>query len=242
MGALDVAAAVSVLAGAVLQSAVGFGFALVCAPLLFAALGPREAVGLENGLALFVNLVLFAGRRPRPLVRTTALVLGWSVPGMLAGALVLEQADPRLLQVALTAMVFVALGLRLRPARRAGAAPGWVASATGVVMGVLTTTISTAGPPLVLLVSGRGHEPARVRDTLAIVFMAQSVLGIAALAATGAGRWPGWGWVAVLIPLIGVGQLLGRGLFRRLAERGYEKALTATLVVSATIGLLAALL
>ena len=242
MSALDVAAAAGVLAGAVLQSAVGFGFALVCAPLLFAALGPRAAVGLENVLALLVNLVLFAGRRPQPHARTTALVLAWSAPGMLVGAVALVHVDARILQVALTVMVFVALGLRLRPARPHGPAPAWATPATGAVMGVLTTTISTAGPPLVLLLSGRGHEPARVRDTLAIIFMAQSVLGVAALVVTGAGRWPGWTWVAVLVPLTIAGQLLGRGLFARLAERGYERALTATLVVSATVGLLAALL
>ncbi len=52
---IEIAAAVSVLLGAVIQSAVGFGFALVCAPLLFAALGPQQAVGLENALALLVN-------------------------------------------------------------------------------------------------------------------------------------------------------------------------------------------
>ena len=46
MGALEIAAGVAVLAGAALQSATGFGFALVAAPLLFAATEPEQAVGL----------------------------------------------------------------------------------------------------------------------------------------------------------------------------------------------------
>lgn len=243
MSVLDVAAGLSVLVGAVIQSAVGFGFALVCAPLLFAVLGPQQAVGLENGLALLVNAIALRGegRAPRPLNRTVAVVLACSVPGMLGGAVLLEHVDGRILQVALTVMVFVALALRLHPARHDGPAPGWAPPATGVLTGVLTTTISTAGPPLVLLLTGRGHAPLRVRDTLAVIFMAQSVLGIAALVATGSGAAPDLTWVLVLVPLTILGQVVGRPLFGRLADGGYERALTAVLILSATVGLIAAL-
>lgn len=239
---IEIAAAVSVLMGAVVQSAVGFGFALVCAPLLFAALGPKEAVGLENALALVVNALGLLGerRRPQPLWRAVVSVLGWSVPGMLAGAVLLDRVDARILQVLLTLMVFAALALRLRPDREHAPAPGWATPATGTLTGVLTTTISTAGPPLVLLLTGRGHAPLKVRDTLAVIFMAQSVLGIGALLVAQAGAAPP-AWTAVLVPLIVVGQLAGRPLFGRLADRGYERALTFVLIVSATVGLVAAI-
>ena len=62
MTGLEIAAGAAVLAGAVLQSAVGFGFALVSAPLLFAAFGPAPAVGLLDVLALVVNVVAARGR------------------------------------------------------------------------------------------------------------------------------------------------------------------------------------
>ena len=55
VGALEIAAGVAVLAGAALQSATGFGFALVSAPLLFAAAEPEEAVALLILLGLIVN-------------------------------------------------------------------------------------------------------------------------------------------------------------------------------------------
>ena len=66
MSVVAVAAAVAVAAGAALQSAVGFGFALVCAPLLYAALSPEEAVGLLVVLAVEVNLLTLLGERRRP--------------------------------------------------------------------------------------------------------------------------------------------------------------------------------
>src|SRR3954464_14249845 len=76
VGALEIAAGVAVLAGAALQSATGFGFALVSAPLLFAATTPAHAVGLLILLGLVVNLMTLGteGRRPQPLVHESLVI------------------------------------------------------------------------------------------------------------------------------------------------------------------------
>lgn len=228
-------AALAVGLGAALQSAVGFGFALVSAPLLFATLGPAEAVWSLNALALVVNAVTLLGerRRPEPLGVTVPVLL-WSLPGMVAGALVLQHTDKVWLQVALTVSVFAALALRQATIHVS-------APVAGVSSGVLTTSLSTAGPPVVLLLLGRGHAPARVRDTLSTVFIAQGALGLAVLALTDTDGVPGAGWLILAAAAV-AGQVIGRPLFGRLAERGYERVLTGVLVLSALIGLLAVLL
>ena len=71
VGALEIAAGVAVLAGAALQSATGFGFALVSAPLVFAAVKPEQALGLLIVLGLIVNGMTLGteGRTPQPLRR-----------------------------------------------------------------------------------------------------------------------------------------------------------------------------
>ncbi len=104
MGALEIAAGVAVLAGAALQSATGFGFALVSAPLLFAAAEPEQAVGLLIVLGLLVNLMTLGteGRRPQPLVRESLIMLGWGIPGVFAGLLALRALDSTALQVGVT--------------------------------------------------------------------------------------------------------------------------------------------
>ena len=82
VGALEIAAGVAVLAGAALQSATGFGFALVSAPLVFAAAEPEQAVWLLILLGLVVNLMTLGteGRRPEPLVRDSVMILAWGDP------------------------------------------------------------------------------------------------------------------------------------------------------------------
>ena len=87
VGALEIAAGLAVLAGAALQSATGFGFALVSAPLVFAAAEPEQAVGLLILVGLIVNLMTLGteGRRPQPLVRDSVIILAWGIPGVAVG-------------------------------------------------------------------------------------------------------------------------------------------------------------
>lgn len=114
--------------------------------------------------------------------------------------------------------------------------------AAGLAAGALTTTTSTAGPPLVLLMLGRGLDPIQVRDTLTTSFAALAVLAIGVLAVTGTdGAVPHAAALAALVPLAAAGQLLGRPLFARLAAGHYELALSVTLVISAAVGLISAL-
>jgi uncharacterized membrane protein YfcA len=255
---LEVAAGVAVLSGAALQAAVGFGFSLVCAPVVFAAFGPLEAVGLLTVLGLEVNLVSLLGerRRPVPLLRVVVPVLAWSVPGMLAGIAVLRSVDARVLQILLTVVVAISLAVRHLSQKGGGSAPppsspdgggsdppqSLYVGGAGLAAGVLTTTTSTAGPPLVLLLLGRGYAPIRVRDTLTTCFALLAVLAGITLAATGTHRaLPGAVALAALVPLAAAGQLAGRGLFARLADGHYERALTITLALSAALGLVGAL-
>ena len=83
-------------AGAALQAATGFGFALLAAPLAFAALDPHEAIGLLLLLGMEIGVLTLAteGRRPRPMVRRCVIVLAWAVPAAVAGVAVLRALDP----------------------------------------------------------------------------------------------------------------------------------------------------
>ena len=253
MTLLAVAAAVAVMAGAALQSAVGFGFAIVAAPLLYAAApSPEQAVGLMTLVGLEINLLtlLSEGRRPAPVWRDVTAVVAWSLPGALAGIVLLRALDDVALQLLVTAGVLVALAVNRRAAR-IGPVPGtvaeppfWARPAAGLVSGALNTSTSTGGPPVVLLMLGRGLSPATVRDTLTTSFVGFAAVTTAALALSGAsGAIPQAAWVAALLPTAALGHVAGRPAFRRLAAgRSYERVLTIVLVTAVGTGLLTVLL
>ena len=250
VGALEIAAGVAVLAGAALQSATGFGFALVSAPMLFAAAEPERAVGLLIVLGLLVNLLTLGteGRRPQPLVRDSMKILAWAVPGVVAGLLALRSLDSTALQVGVTLGVFATLAVRALARRRrreaeAGEPPWWAAPATGLASGALTTSTNTAGPPVVLYMLARGATPVQTRDTLTVTFVGFSALGMAALALSGTdGAIPPADALAALVPAVVVGHLAGRPVFARIADQHYEPVLTAVLIATALAGLATALL
>ena len=248
MGALEIAAGVAVLAGAALQSATGFGFALVSAPLLFSAAKPGEAVGLLILLGLVVNLMTLGteGRRPQPLVRESLTMLAWAVPGVFVGALALRVLDKTALQVGVTIGVFATLAVRALARRRRAEGPGepprWAAPVTGFTSGALTTSTNTSGPPVVLYMLARGATPVQTRDTLTATFVGYSLLGFAALLVSGTdGAIPPADALAALVPAVVIGHLAGRPVFARIAEDRYEPVLTAVLIVTALAGLATAL-
>ena len=115
-------AAVAALVGAAVQSATGFGFALVLSPALFAVLEPSEAVTTSLALGFVHNvLVVFERGRPGHVDwRRLAPVLVAAVPGLAIGVALLALLSKAALQVG----VGVAVQDRFARARPLAAAVG----------------------------------------------------------------------------------------------------------------------
>lgn len=212
--------ALATLLGAGVQSATGFGFALILGPAIFAAMDPAPALTTLLILAAMLNvLILFSERRPRQ-VRGADLrgLLITAAPGMLAGAAILAVVSKPLLQVLVGATIVVAVALRLRPAPAAPRppAPG-LRALTGLGAGALTTTTGTNGPPMLLWLQRAGATPAEVRDTLAAAFLTLSISGAAIVAlSSGEGYAVEASVILPLAALVPAGQLIGRLVFERL--------------------------
>ena len=189
---MPLVAAAAVAAGAALQSATGFGFSIVAAPLVFAVVEPEEAVGLLIVLGSLVNVLTLVSerRRPRPVWRECAVLLAFALPGAVAGVAVLRALDPVALQIAVS--VGVVATLLARKLAQGRETPAWAGPIAGLAAGALTTSTTTAGPPLIVYLLGRRLEPVQVRDTMPVCFLGLSVVGVIALVVTGtSGAVPG---------------------------------------------------
>jgi uncharacterized protein len=241
---VELGAAAAILAGAALQSATGFGFALLASPLLFALLDPKPAVATLALVGSVLNAVTLAGERRRPQVlRADALaIIAGTIPGLLCGALILRVAPASVLTAAVAGCVLVALATRLRrpraTPRRLGDRP-WAAPVAGFASGSLSTSTGLSGPPLVLHLLARRVPAARMRDTLAAVFLAQGILGLGALVVAGSFVWPRS--LPLLLVVGVVGQVAGRRAFAALGGERYERVVVGLLVVTAIVALVAAL-
>jgi uncharacterized membrane protein YfcA len=232
-----VLAVVAAFAGAAVQSATGFGFALILSPALFALLEPIEAVGALLLLGSVLNLlVLFEHGRPEHVDwRTLAPMLVAALPGLALGAVALTQLSKEALQVTVGIAVILAAAWQLRQRRRharprlpAGAGP-----AVGFASGLLTTSISVSGPPIVLWLEARGVRPEEFRASLAASFLALNLMGWVVLVAAEGGAALDAGVVAPLLALVVIGYALGALAFRRLDR---ERFFTLALVLVAVTG------
>jgi uncharacterized membrane protein YfcA len=237
-------AVLATLAGSTLQSTTGFGFALVLGPAFFGVFDPTTALTTELVLGGALNLlILFTERRPRQVRgHNLATVLGWALPGLVVGALILAALSKPALQIAVGIAVLIAVVVQVRGGglsrTHGGREPAWAAPAVGFTTGVLSTTTGTSGPPLVLWFQSLGFSPAEFRDTLAAAFLALNALSALALLGFGNGLdLPGVGWVGALLVATLTGQLVGQRLFARLDPQSFR---TAGLVVVVCAGLASA--
>ena len=228
---------VVVLGASVLGGVTGFGFALVCTPLLLLAGFPLADV-------VVVNLAISGTTRVATVVRLRHSVnrrrAGWLVigvvPGLLVGDLVRDAVDDAVLKVGAGAVaVAVALYLLVRPpAPRAGDAgppPRLHSAVAGALGGFLGITTSLNGPPPVILLSRQRAEPREFVADMAVYLIVGNGLALLVLHLTGGLALDRlWLLLACWLPVAFAGNALGLAYGSRLPA-GPFRLLTLGLVV-----------
>jgi uncharacterized membrane protein YfcA len=126
-GGAAVAVSVAVLAGALAQAITGFGFSLVCAPVLVVAIGARPGVRLVNLLAIFVNVLLLWRERSGIRLADSARLFVPAAVATPVAAFVVHRTDPAVLSVVAGVLIAAsswALASGLRAVRGEQPSPG----------------------------------------------------------------------------------------------------------------------
>jgi len=176
--------AVAVLSASFVQTLSGFGFALLSMPLMTLALPVERAVIISTLLGMMSSLYLVIRLRHDadvPLARRMILA---AYVGMPLGLLLLDVVDDRWLRVALGVSVLIASALLARKVEVAHLGAG-LDLVLGFTSGVLNTSLSTNGPPLVFGLQARKLSPDQFRATLSMVFAICNIGGIALFAVGG---------------------------------------------------------
>ena len=242
MGAAEVVlVAVAVLASAAIQSTSGFGFALLGVPLLSMVVSTEEAVVVVTALSLVTSTGQAIGHRAHADRPVVGRMLAGAVVGAPIGLAVLTIATGRQLKFGLAVVIFVFLGLTLRGVafHRAGRA---VDVGAGVVAGVLNTSLSTTGPPIVMTLHARHLPPERFRATVAAVFSGSNVIAVGLFALTGRYDRDALVLVAASLPALAVGYAIGVRLRRHLDLASFRRLVLGLLAVTGVVTLVGALI
>lgn len=218
------AATAAILAGTIVQGSIGFGVALVGAPLLYLidpGLIPAPMIVAGLGIAV---LVLWRERRA-----VERAEIGHVLPGLVLGVAaagpVMRVVDADTLGLLFGGLVLLAVGLSVgrpfRPGRR-------LLFVAGGLSGFMGTTTSIGGPPLALAFQDRSGT--RLRGTLAACFTPSALLSLLVLYWAGHLRMPQLVAGLSLVPAMLAGFWVS-GWTARFLDRRWLRA--AVLLVSA---------
>lgn len=228
-----VVACAAVFAGAVVQGSIGFGVAVVAAPILV-MLDPAFVPGPM--LALGTTLSIAMAMRDRRTIDPSGL--GWALlgrlPGTVAGALVAGILSARAVSILVGTVVLLAVATSLgRP---------WFAPTArtllgaGAVSGFMGTASSIGGPPMALVYqSSTGPQ---LRAALSGYFAIGSVVSLVALVAVGKFGAPHLRHTGVLVAPLLVGLLASKRV-TPFVDRGRTRAVVLALCAVSAVVLLA---
>lgn len=223
--------AVSVLVASTAQSLSGFGFSLLSVPIMTLVVSPHDAViisTLLGAVSTTTQSILDRAHRDWALARRLAVAAYVGMPvGLIVFVVVSESAMRMTLgAVVILAAMSLARGFTLS---EGGRATDW---AMGIMSGVLATSTSTNGPPLVFLMQARGLAPEVFRSTLNTVFALSNVGALALFIAAGEIDSRPLLGVGVALPALAVGLLIGYRLRPRVRAERFRGIVLTMLVLS----------
>jgi hypothetical protein len=216
-------ASLVVFLGALTQSLIGFGLAVVASPLLYIVdpqLVPAPVIAMGFSIAL---LTLVRERGHLEFNGLQYALLG-RVPGGFIGASLLLFAPQPILGLSIAAIVTVAVILSLYkfslPVNKK------TLFGAGVVSGIFGNIAAIGGPPMAILLAGK--DASQFRAALSAFFIFSSMIALVILAITGLLELKHLWLSLMLLPSVILGYLVAGRLVGRVDK---EKTKMATLVL-----------
>jgi len=219
-----------VLAG-LIQSAVGFGSALVAMPLLALVIDLQTATPVVGLVVLAISGLMLLRNWRNVNVRDGWQLVVSAVLGIPFGLMLLRGGSETIVKGVLGA-VLIAFGLYrlISPRVPVLKRQGWL-WASGFISGVLGGAYNTNGPPIVIYGAVRRWPPDRFRATLQMVFLATGVFIAAGQGLAGFWSPTVFRLVLYALPGVAVGTLAGSRLGRTIRHETFNRIVYVLLIV-----------
>ena len=227
-------AAVVVFAGSYVQSSVGFGLAVVAAPLLY-FLDPVLVPAPITVSALVLSLANVWSHRHAISLRGLKFAVLGRVPGTVCGGLLLLWLDRAGLALWLGLTVLLAVGLSLyHPPRRSSVLRPTDSAMTvaGFMSGFMGTSTAIGGPPMALVMQHQAGD--YIRANMAAFFVVGCLMSLFMLAIVGHFGRPQLLACIPLLPATLAGYWLAMKTLHRVSHRLLRPALLTLCTLAGT--------
>ena len=223
------------------QSLAGFGFGLLAVPMMQMALSPRDAVIISTLIGAVSTTTQAVIDRKTAHVPTVKRLTIASYLGMPIGLMVFVLVSDSALRITLGVVVILAAIVLSRGFTLHDDAHhfDWL---LGMVSGVLATSTSTNGPPLVFLMQARKMSPEVFRSTINSIFSFANIGALTLFFVSGKMDLHTMYGALAAIPALFVSLRLGYSLRPRVSAEFFRKLVLIMLVLSGASLLLKAML
>lgn len=230
---------VVVFATAYAQTIVGFGFALLTVPVLVLRVNVQDAVVLSAVLGTVSSGLRSHALRDHRDRRLVGLYLRSALLGAPFGLLLFLHADLRILKVAIGLSVFAGIFVIVRGTDLRNVGPG-LERLMGFASGVLLTSTSTNGPPLVLGLQSRHVSPDVFRATIAAIFAVLGAVSVVSFVAVGALTWSVAALSLAALPTVFLANRLGLASARRIRPESFRILVLGLLAIAGASSIVSA--
>lgn len=203
-----IAVSAIIFGAAIIQALFGFGFALISVPLMIFFVDLPVAVVTATAVSTVSCSIQWYESRAVSVRKVSQRLVLSALVGMPFGLWLLINIDERLMKALLGVFVLVGVFLSSREfdLRRL---PLTFDYSMGVIAGVLSTSTSTNGPPIVFLLHARHYSPENFRAVLNRVFTILNLLTLIIFVFVGKVTPEVFRLACLAIPMMGVGVWLG---------------------------------
>jgi hypothetical protein len=217
-----------VFVASLLQAILGFGSALVAVPLALLFLPKETVVSSMFMMSLSLNGFLSVRIKEPISYRPVVIMFLASLLGLPVGVWILTAIPLDLMQVFVGCLVVVFTALlqwgKLRLPQSAV-----LTAIAGFFSGLLNTSTSMSGPPVLILLAGQGMPKDRFRRTLATFFFVSGLVAALALVVTGVMTPQRVSYGVVAIPFVFLAGYVGDRISARVPERPFRVLALAVL-------------
>jgi uncharacterized membrane protein YfcA len=223
-----------------LQAIVGFGSALVATPLALIFLDKETVVSSMLVIGVVLNGLLVNRIREPMDSRLVGLLFLASLVGMPVGVWVLQTISIDLMRVLVGSLVVIFTAI-LFFGKVAFPASNLLTTIAGLFSGLLNTSTSMAGPPVLILLAGQRFPKDQFRKTLVSFFFVSGLVSIVLFVVNGVMTLQRASFGLVSLPFVFLAGFLGNRIAARLPQRPFELVALGTAFAAGVYNILSGL-
>ncbi len=227
----------AVLFAAFIRGLAGFGFALILAPVLLLILNPVAVVVINLFLSLLSNIVVVIHSFARiDFKRILPMALS-SLLGIPLGVWIISVVAASILKIFIGAVIVCFAVLVASGFRKTFAGERMPYGIAGFFSGLLSSSTSLGGPPVVLLMHSQNWPKEIIHPSLAGYFLFLGSCSLGALSLSGQVKAETVVTAASLAPALLIGTALGVIAFHRVNARFFRGLSVAIVICAGLLGI-----